>query len=227
MKKVLRKNINAKALFISDDKSIESEFQNEFKELIVLNNKLFSSLNDIENSDIIILDFDLKKDFINEIMELIAKKLAFVPIIAIGSKQSEEVLERAINLKAYTFLAKPYTKSQLGLSILMCLNQTQRSDKFKLSEGIYYDKYKDQFFDKSNTMIEFTRLEKGFLKLLIDRLDEMTDYDMIQEEVWKGKKMSIFTMRNIVNKIRIKTYYDIIRNHSGRGYTIDLSNYSK
>ncbi len=33
--------------------------------------------------------------------------------------------------------------------------------------------------------------------------------------------MSIYTMRNIVNKIRQKTYYEIIRNHSNKGYTID------
>ena len=76
-------------------------------------------------------------------------------------------------------------------------------------------------------MIEFTSLEKGFLKLLISRLDEVTDYDLVQKEVWKGKKMSIFTMRNIVNKIRLKTYYSIIKNHSGRGCTIDLTHYSK
>lgn len=34
--------------------------------------------------------------------------------------------------------------------------------------------------------------------------------------------MSIYTMRNIVNKIRQKTYYEIIKNHSNKGYTIDI-----
>lgn len=227
MKKIVRKNINAKVLFISDEKGIENDFKDEFKELIVLNNKLFSSIYNLENFDIIIVDFDLKKELLNDVFELLTKKLAFVPIIVISSTRTDDEIEKAINLKAYTYLLKPYSSSNLSLDVLMCLNQTQRSDKFKLGQGIYYDKYKDQFFDKSNNMIEFTRLEKGFLKLLIDRLDETTDYELIQQEVWKGKKMSIFTMRNIVNKIRIKTYYDIIKNHSGSGYTIDLSNYSK
>ncbi|CAI8194635.1 MAG: Uncharacterised protein [Arcobacter lacus] len=56
---------------------------------------------------------------------------------------------------------------------------------------------------------------------MIVKRNEITDYDTIKEVVWKGKDMSIYTMRNIVNKIRQKTYYDIIKNHSNKGYTID------
>ena len=86
----------------------------------------------------------------------------------------------------------------------------------------YFDEYRDQFFKKGGTVIDFTRLEKSFLKLLIARRNEVTDYDMIKDIVWKGKEMSIYTMRNIVNKIRQKTYYEIIKNHSSKGYTIDI-----
>jgi DNA-binding response OmpR family regulator len=98
----------------------------------------------------------------------------------------------------------------------------KRSDKIELSNGVYFDEYRDQFFKKGGVLIDFTRLEKGFLKLLIERRDEITDYDTIKELVWKGKDMSIYTMRNIVNKIRQKTYYEIVKNHSSRGYTIDI-----
>ena len=57
---------------------------------------------------------------------------------------------------------------------------------------------------------------------MIARRNEITDYTVIKEVVWKGKDMSIYTMRNIVNKIRQKTYYEIIKNHSNKGYTIDI-----
>lgn len=227
MKKAVRQNKNAKVLFISEDEQIKEGFKDKFRELIILNDKLFSNTIDLENCDIIVLDFDQNTIFLDNIIELIQKKLAFVPIIVVSKSDSQDSIEKAINLKAYTYILKSSPISSILISVLMCLNQTQRSDKFKLDEGIYFDRYKDQFFDKSNNMIEFTRLEKGFLKLLISRLDEVTDYDLVQKEVWKGKKMSIFTMRNIVNKIRLKTYYSIIKNHPGRGYTIDLTHYSK
>ena len=35
-------------------------------------------------------------------------------------------------------------------------------------------------------------------------------YDLIKELVWNGKNMSVFTMRNIVKKIRDKTFENII-----------------
>ncbi|MFW3329024.1 DNA-binding response regulator, partial [Aliarcobacter butzleri] len=127
-----------------------------------------------------------------------------------------------INLEAYTFLAKPLKVIDLKLAILMCLNQMKRVDKIEFDQGIYFDEYRDQFFKKGGTVIDFTRLEKSFLKLLIARRNEVTDYDMIKDIVWKGKEMSIYTMRNIVNKIRQKTYYEIIKNHSSKGYTIDI-----
>ena len=98
----------------------------------------------------------------------------------------------------------------------------KRVDKIEFDQGIYFDEYRDQFFKKGGTVIDFTRLEKSFLKLLIARRNEVTDYDMIKDIVWKGKDMSIYTMRNIVNKIRQKTYYEIIKNHSNKGYTIDI-----
>ena len=60
------------------------------------------------------------------------------------------------------------------------------------------------------------------MKLLITKRNDITEYDIIKDVVWKGKDMSIYTMRNIVNKIRQKTYYEIIKNHSNKGYTIDI-----
>jgi DNA-binding response OmpR family regulator len=128
----------------------------------------------------------------------------------------------AINSGAYTFLSKPLRAKDLKLAVIMCLNQTKRGDKIEFENGIYFDEYRDQFFKAGGILIDFTRLEKSFLKLLISRRNDITDYDTIKEVVWKGKEMSIYTMRNIVNKIRQKTYYEIIKNHSNKGYTIDI-----
>ena len=110
----------------------------------------------------------------------------------------------------------------LKLVTIMCLNQTKRGDKIEFDQGIYFDEYRDQFFRAGGVLIDFTRLEKSFLKLLIAKKNEVIDYDTIKDVVWKGKDMSIYTMRNIVNKIRQKTYYEIIKNQSNRGYTIDI-----
>jgi len=224
--KNIRKLDNVKILFLSSDDSIknaiESEFDDYFKELKLINNASEAiSLLKEHKYDMLLIDTQMRDMNFNEFCEtLIVNKLS-IPKIVISSEDSNDNIVWAINCNAYTFLSKPIKQKDLKLAIIMCLNQTKRSDKIEFQHGIYFDEYRDQFFKEGGVVIEFTKLEKSFIKLLVERTDEITDYDTIKDVVWKGKDMSIFTMRNIVNKIRQKTYYDIIKNKSNRGYVID------
>ena len=90
----------------------------------------------------------------------------------------------------------------------------------KLGKGFYFDVYRDRIYNKAGKVVELTKLELGLLKLIIEQKGKVVDYETIKQQVWKGKNMSIFTMRNVVNKIRTKTYYDIFKNDSSKGYII-------
>jgi len=224
--KNIRKLDNAKLLVVSSDlnvkKSLEQDLDNYFKEVsFISNNKDALILVNQNNYDLVIIDTLIDglsfKEFCFELVE-VAQTL---PKIIISSDDNSEDIVTAVNCNAYTFISKPLRLQDLKLAIIMCLNQTKRGDKIEFQNGIYFDEYRDQFFKAGGAAVDFTRLEKGFLKLLIAKRGEITDYDTIKDVVWKGKNMSIYTMRNIVNKIRQKTYYEIIRNHSNRGYVID------
>lgn len=224
--KNIRKIDKIKLIFIGDDLKISQEVKEscskELKEFSSINSAEFLNIKNLANYDIIVLDMDLNKENAEEVFTKIQTVAPSTPTVVISSSDSDENISDAINLKAYSFLLKPFNFKNLKLAIIMSVNQTKRSDKIELSKGIYFDVYRDQFFKKGGAIIDFTKLEKSLLKLLINRKDDITDYDMIKDTVWKEKDMSIFTMRNIINKIRQKTYYEIIKNHSGRGYTIDL-----
>lgn len=224
--KNIRQISNINVIFISndinsDDKVIEGLSLN-FKEFKLRSPEEVLSSDDVSSANVIIIDFDMS----NKLLEALSNKLEQIAPniskIVVSSNSEEFQISNAINLQAYTFLMKPFDFENLKLAIIMCINQTKRTDKIELGEGIYFDEYRDQFYKKGGSSIDFTRLEKSFLKLLINKKKEITDYTTIKEVVWKGKEMSIYTMRNIVNKIRQKTYYEIIKNHSGKGYTIDL-----
>lgn len=222
----IRKLYNAKLLFISSDENvqqtIENEFDDYFKEL-----KIATNINDAldlacSNSyDMAVIDTSVKDVAFSELCSELAQLAPTLPKIVISDSDENEHIVSAINNGAYTFLSKPLRAKDIKLAVIMCLNQTKRGDKIEFDNGIYFDEYRDQFFKSGGVLIDFTRLEKSFLKLLISKRNEIIDYDMIKEVVWKGKDMSIYTMRNIVNKIRQKTYYEIIKNHSNKGYTID------
>ncbi|QKJ23065.1 response regulator transcription factor [Poseidonibacter lekithochrous] len=222
----IRKLYNAKLLFISSDENvqqtIENEFDDYFKEL-----KIATNINDAlelacSNSyDMAVIDTNIKDVSFSELCSELGQLAPTLPKIVISDSDENENIVSAINNGAYTFLSKPLRAKDIKLAVIMCLNQTKRGDKIEFDNGIYFDEYRDQFFKSGGVLIDFTRLEKSFLKLLITKRNDITDYDMIKEVVWKGKDMSIYTMRNIVNKIRQKTYYEIIKNHSNKGYTID------
>lgn len=224
--KNIRKLYNAKLLFISGDeatkKALEEEFDEYFKELkFITNNYDAVKLATQSSYDLAIIDTDTQGYSFSELCSELTEIAPTLPKIIISNSEDSEHLVTAINNNAYTVLSKPLRLKDIKLAVIMCLNQTKRGDKVDFQNGIYFDEYRDQFFKSGGMLIDFTRLEKSFLKLLISRKGDITDYDTIKEVVWKGKNMSIFTMRNIVNKIRQKTYYEIIKNHSNRGYIID------
>ena len=225
--KNIRKLYNAKLLFLSSDekinKEIGKEFDDYFKEL-----KVASTLKDAlslacsNTYDVVIIDTDIEGISFSNLCSELSSLAPTLPKIIISETDSNENIVIAVNSGAYTFLSKPLRAKDLKLAVIMCLNQTKRGDKIEFENGVYFDEYRDQFFKPGGILIDFTRLEKSFLKLLITRRNDITDYDTIKDIVWKGKDMSIYTMRNIVNKIRQKTYYEIIKNHSNKGYTVDI-----
>ena len=225
--KNIRKLYNAKLLFLSSDEKINEEigkeFDDYFKEL-----KVASTLKDAlalacsNTYDMVIIDTDIEGISFSNLCSELSSLAPTLPKIIISETDNNENIVTAVNSGAYTFLTKPLRAKDLKLAVIMCLNQTKRGDKIEFENGIYFDEYRDQFFKAGGILIDFTRLEKSFLKLLITKRNDITDYDIIKDVVWKGKDMSIYTMRNIVNKIRQKTYYEIIKNHSNKGYTIDI-----
>jgi two-component system, OmpR family, response regulator len=223
----IRKLYNAKLLFVTNDQSIidtiQNEFDDYFKELKVAGTlEEAISLACSNSYDMAIIDADVKELSFSELCTELSQLAPTLPKIVISDSDNNESIVTAINSGAYTFLSKPLRAKDVKLAVIMCLNQTKRGDKIEFENGIYFDEYRDQFFKPGGVLIDFTRLEKSFLKLLIVKRNDITDYDIIKEVVWKGKDMSIYTMRNIVNKIRQKTYYEIIKNHSNKGYTIDI-----
>lgn len=126
-----------------------------------------------------------------------------------------------ISKEMENFLTKKAKKRKLTLDkTIEELLHEQLNNKILFDEGFYYDKQKNALYKKSGAIVEFTKLQTGLFNLLMERKGEIVDFDTIHKEVWKNKSMSIFTMRNIVKRIRDLTYYGIIVNHSNKGYSL-------
>jgi DNA-binding response OmpR family regulator len=216
--KKLRQCKNLNFLVISSNKEFIDELNALFSDVkllkIVNSNDDAIRLSKITKFDILIVE--LKNNNFIESFNEIKTTLKFV----IVESYNNDTLLDSINFNIYSIFIKPLNLSNLKLSILMSLNQQKRTDKVILGQGFYFDIYRDRIYNRFGNIVELTKLELGLLKLIIENKSKIVDYDMIEKNVWKNKKMSIFTMRNVVGKIRTKTFYDIFQNSSSKGYII-------
>ncbi|MEA3384288.1 MAG: winged helix-turn-helix domain-containing protein [Campylobacterota bacterium] len=224
MIKKLRKFNNMTILCITDDLEFKNEISSKLEDC---NEVIFVSNyeDDFEKKfDLLVIDYSCKDSM--KIVGKISMIHPILPKIAIVKEQDEKVIVDCINRSVISILKYPLDFDNLRLAVIVALNQSKRADKILLKEDIYYDAYRERFYN-NNGAIAFTKYEFQVLKLLLDNHDKIIDYDDIKENVWKEKKMSIFTMRNVINKIRNKTYYSIIRNNSSKGYQIDTPDNNK
>ena len=220
--KKLRKCEDMHLIAISHDNLLLKTINEAFKDAkgltTVSSNEKALELAKTIDFDIVITDTK-SDDFelvLNEIGEL-----NFNPLkIVILDENNEENILKAINCDVYTILAKPFDIENLKLSILMSLNQSKRKDKIMLGDGFYFDIYRDRVYNENSLAVELTKLELSLLKLILNNKGKVVDYDTIHKEVWKEKNMSIFTMRNVVNKLRTKLHYNIFENASSQGYIL-------
>jgi DNA-binding response OmpR family regulator len=222
------------------DKNNEINFLN-FKTILVLSNTN-SRLVSLEN----LLDNKIKKiDFNNEIMsveELILYDLIIIdlnyfdfnniniiyerygidiPIICINSSFDENIMQITKNTSVKNILIEEVQLEQIYLYIILALNERK---KLQLEDYYSYDLQTAKLFYKLQE-IKLTRYEAGLLKVLILNKNTILSYEEIESRVWGEKKCSIYSMRNIVNKIRDKSFPSIIKNISKTGYLFDHSEY--
>ena len=94
--------------------------------------------------------------------------------------------------------------------------------RIELGEGFYYHKQSDELRNNEDKEIKLSKIEKRIIQTLIEHNGEITPVDVIKNSAWDTLDVSIYTFRNMIKKIREKTYYDLIINHSTKGYTITI-----
>jgi DNA-binding response OmpR family regulator len=222
MNKIIKKCKDMHLIAISYDELLLKTINETFKDVKGLtttnSNKKALELAKTIDFDIVIInarddDFEV---VLNDIGELNTDPLKIV----ILNTNNENNILKAINCNVYTVLIKPFNVKNLKLSILMSLNQSKKYDQIILGDGFYFDIYRDRVYNKNNFVVELTKLELSLLKFILNNKGKVVDYDTIHKKVWKNKNMSIFTMRNVVNKLRVKLHYNIFENASSQGYIL-------
>jgi two-component system, OmpR family, response regulator MprA len=214
-----RKNIlviSEDIVFINNMNALDKTKYN----ILVLKEDVFFTLKDKLNKiDLILFDNELKNLNNFVITYNVMQSFNFkIPVFVL-----EDELPNDLSIykdgNVYLISSKSIDIKKLFLSIDLCIYNLAGNKKIEFEDGFTFDISKEILFHNKR-IINFTKLERKLLKLLIENINNIISYKEIENIVWKGKKFSIYGLRNVVKKIREKTNNKFIQNYSNKGYII-------
>lgn len=129
-------------------------------------------------------------------------------------------IELELNRETYNKLLKNSASSDMSVDeYIKSILEKELVGTVRLEYDYVYD-LKKRVLMKGDTVIILTDLEKQLIDLLIRNINKFVSSDEIIENLSRSKKMSIFSMRNFIKKIRDKTSKDLITVKSAVGYMI-------
>lgn len=201
-----------------------------------------------KSPDLVLMDITLqnREDGI-DVAEQISK-LRTIPIIFLTANDKNKTIDRAINIKPYGYILKPFKEIELKTAIEIALKTFEenqkltskiieiKSENVSLQSKIHLDEQKKQRFiklshgyiyDNENFLLlfngetfELNDKENKLLKLLIKNIGRVVPVEQIEDFVWDGELVGEGALRSLMFRIRQKLPKDFITCHSKIGYKI-------
>ncbi|MDD5211676.1 MAG: response regulator [Sulfuricurvum sp.] len=160
-------------------------------------------------------------DFIRRIRE----KNISTPAIMIISNLDQCNLLETINLNITQCLIKPYSQQNLCRALEIATKKATLCHPLtytNLNFGYAYDPINKHLTTSEGKTIELCNKEALIIELLLQNDENITSYEMIENIVWQKSFMRVESLRTLIRGIRQKTHKNIITNHNGIGYKLDL-----
>lgn len=158
-----------------------------------------------QRHDLYILDINVPHISGLELLDIILAQNAQAKVIMISSNTDLQSLQTAYDLGCVDYLKKPFHITELRAKI-----NRLKSEREHLVSLV-------NLKDRRETL---TKKEKRLLNLLLDNQTHTVTYDMIEQDVYENKPMSMDALRALVRRLRAKLADDIIENMIEEGYSI-------
>lgn len=180
--------------------------------------------------DLILMDITLqeREDGI-KVAEEISKKVA-APIVFLTANDKNQTIERAINIRPYGYILKPFKEIELKTAVEIAIktfteNQQLsseiidiRSENVSLHHKLTIDKKTCERFIKLNDgyiydnenfvllwngeVVELNEKENKLLKLLIKNHGKIVSVEQIEDFVWDGELVGEGALRSLMFRLR-------------------------
>jgi len=173
--------------------------------------------------NIIITDIKMPKLDGIELTKLVRQKDEDTKIIITTAFSDPKYIIDAVELKIERYIVKPITKRNLIPALEKAISTIEIEKKLYISKEFYFDYITELFYD-FHGVINMTKKELLFLKLLVTNKNKIVTYSQIEREVWKDDSMSLNSLRTNIGFLRKKIPFNAIENISNMGYRLRLDN---
>lgn len=175
-----------------------------------------------ESIDFIICDIKLNDENGFNFIEEVRKIETTMPIIVLSGNKNEEFLFRAIPLNLIAYLLKPITYKDFVASLEKCAEIFSKKETVLLKNGDLFDTQNQTLTLKDGSVIEMSKKETLFLKLLVDNAQKIVTKDMLLATVWNYEDVSEGALANFVMRLRKKIGKNLIHTIAESGYRLGL-----
>jgi DNA-binding response OmpR family regulator len=137
--------------------------------------------------------------------------MSAVPLVISIKEENIRIIEE--NAKKHKLTIEKYIEKLVDSTI----------DRIHFIDGYSYN-FRNNSLEFKNLKIKLTKKEHSFFKYLLNNSDRYVSLDELAKNVWNDDNTTIYTIRNIPNKIRIKTCKELIINKFGWGYRLNIIN---
>lgn len=176
--------------------------------------------------DVLICDIKLDDGNGLDLIEKIKSKQQNIKTFILTNQADTQDLMKAIGLKIDKVLFKNSSFEEINNEIKKFKIENkeikeENSSLLNLGEEHYYDSNNQNVF-KNNILIKLTKQENELINELIKANGHLVTFPILQKRIAKDDEATLDTLRTVIRKIRKKTYPEMIKNHSGIGYSINI-----
>ena len=143
-------------------------------------------------------------------------------IIFLTAYADEEMIDSAVDAKAFAYLMKPYREAEIVATIRMALSQPIEKegsdDAVILKEGYVFYK-KERKLEYDGRMVPLSEKKLRLLEILVENRGSVVPNEQLSLYIW-GEPKSNSTLRSLINRFRNLVDDELVTNVNGIGYAI-------
>lgn len=173
------------------------------------------------NPDILITDLKMPKLSGLDLIKLIRKENADIPIIVTSAYTDQNFLLESIKLSLVEYVVKPIREANLSILLEECAKNLLKNSKTIISfnDESFYDYDNKTFTNKDETVL-LTNKEVEFMEILLAHRGTLVTKREIESKLYIYEEAPFSALKNLVFKLRKKLNTDVIQTVSKLGYMI-------